>query len=243
MGGKDVNYVKQQHGSSLHPADVQKRLEVMADKRFLDVDGRHGVASEPISQYDKNDIGRHRLRFADTSPSSSYSSKENLVSICKRRSGSEYRNLKHSELLHSVQLEQDVITMSFIPITSLLNGVSGSGYLSHAINLYLRYKPPIEELHQFLEFQLLRQWAPMFDDLPLGPHRKQQNMPSLQFSFYGPRLYVNTTLVDVGNRPVTGMRLYLEGKRSNCLVIHLQHLSSLPTIFQLEEDPHRNIAN
>lgn len=28
--------------------------------------------------------------------------------------------------------------MSFVPITSLLNGVPGSGFLSHAINLYLR---------------------------------------------------------------------------------------------------------
>ncbi|KAJ0525164.1 putative MACPF domain-containing protein CAD1/NSL1 [Helianthus annuus] len=64
-----------------------------------------------------------------------------LVSICKRRGGSDAPNLKHNEWLHSVQLEPDVITMSFIPITSLLNGVSGSGYLSHAINLYLRCEP------------------------------------------------------------------------------------------------------
>ena len=28
--------------------------------------------------------------------------------------------------------------MSFVPITSLLGGVPGSGFLSHAINLYLR---------------------------------------------------------------------------------------------------------
>lgn len=42
--------------------------------------------------------------------------------------------------------------------------------------------------------------------------------------------------VDVGKRPVTGLRLYLEGKRSNRLAIHLQHLSSLPNVFQLEDD-------
>ena len=46
--------------------------------------------------------------------------------------------------------------------------------------------------------------------------------------------------VDVGRRPVTGLRLYLEGKRSNCLSIHLQHLSSLPKSFQLTEDPNSN---
>jgi len=46
--------------------------------------------------------------------------------------------------------------------------------------------------------------------------------------------------VDVGKRPVTGLRLYLEGKKSNRLAIHLQHLSSLPKIFQLEDDPNEN---
>lgn len=44
----------------------------------------------------------------------------------------------------------------------------------------------------------------------------------------------------MGKRPVTGLRLYLEGKRSNRLAIHLQHLSSLPKIFQLEDDPKLN---
>lgn len=56
-------------------------------------------------------------------------------------------------------------------------------------------KPPIEELHQFLEFQLPRQWAPVFSDLPLGPQRKQQSNTSLQFSLMGPKLYVNTSVV------------------------------------------------
>ena len=46
----------------------------------------------------------------------------------------------------------------------------------------------------------------------------------------------------MGRRPVTGLRLYLEGKRSNCLSIHLQHLSSLPKIFQLTEDPNGNFC-
>lgn len=46
----------------------------------------------------------------------------------------------------------------------------------------------------------------------------------------------------MGKRPVTGLRLYLEGKRSNCLAIHLQHLSSLPKIFQLVDDPNGNFC-
>ncbi|KAG6408724.1 hypothetical protein SASPL_131745 [Salvia splendens] len=242
MGGKDVIYMKQQHSSSLQPADVQKRLKVMADKRFLDANGQNELGSEQVYQSEKFETKetRTRLRFADTGASSSYAYKDDIVSMCKRRGGSDSTNLNHQEWLQTVLKEPDVISMSFIPITSLLNGVSGSGYLSHAINLYLRYKPPIEELHQFLEFQLPRQWAPVFSDLPLGPQRRQQNTTSLQSSLMGPKLFINATAVDVGKRPVTGLRLYLEGKRSNRLAIHLQHLSSLPNIFQLEDDPSGN---
>ncbi|XP_023552323.1 MACPF domain-containing protein At4g24290-like [Cucurbita pepo subsp. pepo] len=219
MGGKDVIYMKQQHSSTLQPSEVQKRLKEMADKRFSETIGQYGMGSEQIYNNDKD-----------------------ILTIYKRRGGSDRMNYPHHEWLQTVQLEPDVISMSFIPITSLLNGVPGSGFLSHAINLYLRYKPPIEELHQFLEFQLPRQWAPIFSELPLGPQRKQHNLASLQFSLMGSKLYVNTTPVDVGRRPVTGLRLYLEGKRSNCLSIHLQHLSSLPKIFQLTEDPNGNFC-
>jgi hypothetical protein len=63
--------------------------------------------------------------------------------------------------------------------------------------LILVDKPPIEELHQFLEFQLPRQWAPVFSELPLGPQWKQRSSASLQFSFMGPKLYVNTIQVNV----------------------------------------------
>lgn len=48
--------------------------------------------------------------------------------------------MPHHEWLNTVQYEPDVISMSFVPITSLLQGVPGSGFLSHAINLYLRCK-------------------------------------------------------------------------------------------------------
>lgn len=243
MGGRDVVYMKQQHSSSLQPADVQKRLKAMADKRFLDASGIHGTESEKAYHNEKFEVREQRLRFATTGTSSSYSHKEDIVSICKRRGGSDNKNFSHNEWLQTVQLEPDVISMSFIPVTSLLNGVPGVGFLSHAINLYLRYKPPIEELHQFLEFQLPRQWAPVFSDLPLGPQRRQQSTASLQFSLMGPKLYINTAPVDVGKRPVTGLRLYLEGKRSNRLAIHLQHLSSLPKIFELVDDPNGNFLH
>nr|CAB3463578.1 unnamed protein product [Digitaria exilis] len=228
IGGKDVIYLKQQHSSSLQPALVQKRLKDMSDRRFLDANGQYDMNIRDAYGKDKNDAREQRLRFVESSPSSSYCSKEDLVMVVKRRGGREWdKDMPHSEWINTVQLEPDVISMSFLPITSLLNGVPG-------------YKPPIEELHQFLEFQLPRQWAPVYSDLPLGPQRKKQSSASLPLSFMGPRLYVCTNMVDVGERPVTGLRLYLEGKKSNMLAIHLQHLCSLPQILQLQDDPYNH---
>lgn len=240
MGGKDVIYLKQQHSSSLQAVEVQKRLKEMSDRRFLDANGQSDISFKDAYGKDKSDAREHRLRFVESSPLNSYSSKEDLVMMPKRRGGRDKDIISHSEWLNTVQAEPDVISMSFIPITSLLNGVPGSGFLNHAINLYLRYKPQIEELHQFLEFQLPRQWAPVYSDLPLGPQRKRQSSASLPVNLIGPKLYVCTNMVDVGRRPVTGLRLFLEGKKSNKLAIHLQHLCSLPQIIQLQDDPYNN---
>jgi hypothetical protein len=44
----------------------------------------------------------------------------------------------HSKWLSTITGFPDVISMSFVPITSLLTGVRGSGFLNHALNLYLR---------------------------------------------------------------------------------------------------------
>lgn len=235
MGGKDVVYVKQQHSSSLEPDEVQKKLKEVADKRFNDASGQYN-STPKIHKREPHE----RTEYGQISMDSN---KEDITLFWRRRGGSNSRNIDHHTWCQTVQLEPDVISMSFIPISSLLSGVDGSGFLTHAINLYLRYKPPIEELLQFLEFQLPKQWAPVFGELTVGPEKKLHNGASLQFSFMGPKLYVNTNQVDVGNRPVTGLRLYLEGNRSNCLAIHLQHLSSMPKSFQLQVEPNRNSNN
>ncbi|KAJ6751225.1 hypothetical protein OIU85_001721 [Salix viminalis] len=240
MGGKDMIYVKQQHSSPLQPVDVQKKLKDMADRIFID-GGRSTMNTDKFSDREKL-VKQQGLAFMDQFPSSSYSHTEDIKFISKRKGGMN-KNLPHNEWCQTVQTEPDVISMSFVPITSLLSGINGSGFLTHAINLYIRYKPPIEELHQFLEFQLPRLWAPVFGELALGPDRKQQSNASLQFSLMGPKLYVNTTPVDVGKKPVTGVRLYLEGKRSNCLAIHLQHLSSLPKTFRLADERNGKISD
>ncbi|CAI0432033.1 unnamed protein product [Linum tenue] len=137
----------------------------------------------------------------------------------------------HCEWLPTVASMPDAIHFDFIPITSLLKGVPGKGFLSHAINLYLRYKPPLSDLQYFLDFQSHKMWAPVHNDLPLGPTGNMTNSAqSLHFTFMGPKLYVNTDKVVVGSRPVTGMRFFLEGRKSNRLAIHLQHLSTTPTM-------------
>ncbi|XVF45927.1 hypothetical protein PTKIN_Ptkin02bG0247200 [Pterospermum kingtungense] len=214
MGGKDVLYLKQQHSSIVTPVDIHTKLMEMADEKFLENNGQNRIDSERVEL-----------------------NNEGISIIYKRRGGREDMKLSHSEWLHTVQVRPDVVSMSFIPITSLLNGVHGSGFLTCAINLYLRYKPPLEELHMFLEFQLVRQWAPDFNEYPLRSRKMRQNDSFVQFKFLGPKLYVNTIQVDVGKRPVTGLRLNLEGQGSNRLAVCVQHLSSLPNCFQLVDDP------
>ncbi|KAF3774626.1 MACPF domain-containing protein [Nymphaea thermarum] len=210
MGGKDVVHVKQQHRSMLQPAQMQKMLTKLADDRFADA----GTASilSPVK-----------------------SSSNAVVSICIRRGGID-TGQEHNEWLATVPLAPDAISMSLVPITSLLNGVPGSGFLIHAVNLYLRYKPAIEELHNFLEYQLPRQWAPVYAEHSLVLQPKQTRSSKLQFSIMDSALYVNTTKVDSERKPVTGIRLFLEGKKQNRLAIHLQHLSSRPGTFQVSDD-------
>lgn len=80
----------------------------------------------------------------------------------KRRGGRDKDIISHSEWLNTVQAEPDVISMSFIPITSLLNGVPGSGFLNHAINLYLRCKC------EFSLFQAVDSSMPYFSSSPIS---------------------------------------------------------------------------
>ncbi|KAL8204456.1 hypothetical protein R6Q57_010079 [Mikania cordata] len=230
MGGKDVVYIKQQHSSTLQPDEVLKKIKDAAEKRF------HGQAdNSPRINHDVNLLERNDYGLIKMDPLV-----EDITVFWRRKGGIYGKNLDHRSWCQSVQSEPEVISMSFIPISSLLSGIDGNGFLTHAINLYLRYKPPIEELQQFLEFRLPTRWAPEFGELAVGPEGKPHHSASLQFRFMGPKLYVNTNQVDVGNTPVTGLRLYLEGKKNDCLAIHLQHLSSTPKSFKLITEPYSN---
>lgn len=61
---------------------------------------------------------------------------QDLVSIAVRRGGIDLGT--HKEWLSTISESPNVISMSFVPITTLLSGVQGCGFLSHAVNLYLR---------------------------------------------------------------------------------------------------------
>ncbi|GLJ13009.1 hypothetical protein SUGI_0203290 [Cryptomeria japonica] len=234
IGGQDVVFVRQSPSSTITPAELKRHLEKLGDQLFSDDYSLMPFHPKRENKEKIPEVFRNILQ--PTNPMhlgsfSSASSKDGLTIISSKRGGVvSLRN--HCDWLHSVQDHPDAILFSLVPITSLLQGVTGSGFLSHAINLYLRYKPSIDDLQYFLEFQVPRQWAPVYSDLPLGPARKRVSYPSMRFSFMGPKLYVNTAQVSVGRRPIIGLRLYLEGKKCNRLAIHLQHLSSLPRVLQ-----------
>ncbi|KAL6201417.1 hypothetical protein ACLB2K_025131 [Fragaria x ananassa] len=241
MGGKDIVHIKQLQNSKLEPAELQKLLKQLAEERFS-ADVTESSISNTADLLGKMrddhpihwDIKR-TLASSIRPPIITHSRNDDIVTISVRRGGIDVGQ-SHNQWLSTISQAPNVTSMSFVPITSLLGGIQGNGFLSHAVNLYLRYKLPIEELQQFLEFQLPRQWAPVYADLPLGLRRRRHASPTLQFSLMGPKLYVNTVKVDSVNRPVTGIRLYLEGKKGDHMAIHLQHLTSLPSSCQVSTD-------
>ncbi|KAI4296785.1 hypothetical protein L6164_036710 [Bauhinia variegata] len=241
IGGKDVVHLKQSAKSDLQPAEVQRLLEKLAEERFSE-DSSECSNVNPAEITGKlkgdhvNPCGMPRAFTAAGRPQKGRHSKnDDLLSISVRRGGIDVGQ-SFNQWLSTISQSPNIISMSFVPIISLLHSVPGQGFLRHAVNLYLAYKPPIEELHGFLQFQLPREWAKVHGGLGFGPRQRRITSPSLQFTFMGKKLYVNTEKVDTGYRPVTGIRLFLEGRKSNYLAVHLQHLSNLPSIFHISDD-------
>lgn len=232
VGGQHVICVRQHPSSTISSADLKVHLEDLGD--FVFSDGRSHSPLHRKTKEGKNKVPdvfcnilqSNNLQLASYSETSS---KDGLTLICSKRGGDVFLS-SHSKWLQTVPSNPDAMLFKFVPITSLLTGVAGNGYLSHAINLYLRYKPDPEDLQYFLEFQVPRQWAPMFNELALGPQRRKASYPSLQFRFFGPKLQVNTAQVSSDQKPVVGLRLYLEGRKCNRLAIHVQHLSTVPSM-------------
>nr|KYP61509.1 hypothetical protein KK1_016003 [Cajanus cajan] len=247
IGGKDLVLVKQDESSNLEPSELKMHLDELGNQLF------NGTCNFlPKSKDQKHKVpqafdvfGPQIVAFNSSTSvcakdlNIQYFSLIGITVICAKRGGdTQVKN--HSEWLLTVPNKPDAVDFSFIPITSLLKGAPGKGFLSHAINLYLRYKPPISDLPYFLDYQAHKLWAPIHNDLPLCPAANRTNSsPSLSFNLMGPKLYVNTSKVTVGKRPITGMRLFLEGMKCNRLAIHVQHLLNTPIMLsnKIEDTP------
>ncbi|MBA0797454.1 hypothetical protein Gohar_008156 [Gossypium harknessii] len=232
IGGQDLICVRQNSSSTIPTSELRGYLEDLGDVMFSD--GKSPSLIQRKSRDGKQKVPDifNRILQSSTMQLASIaetSSKDGLTIICSKRGGNAFLH-SHSNWLQTVPAKPEGILFKFVPITSLLTGIPGSGYLSHAINLYLRYKPTPEDLRYFLEFQVPQQWAPMFCGLPLRHQTRKASCPSLQFTFLGPTLHVNSTQVTSELKPVVGLRLYLEGKKCNRLALHVLHLSSLPSI-------------
>lgn len=239
IGGKDVIYVKQHRSSPLSKVEIKNYVQDIGNQRFSTTENH--MTSGLLKYKDKGvDPSLYNSQGVHPQPSTATSlignGKEDVTVIFRRRGGDDLEQ-SHTQWARTVRSSPDVIEMSFFPITRLLEGVTGKEHLARAIDLYLEYKPQIEELRYFLEFQVPRIWAPI-QDRPPGYQRKEPVCPSLQFSMMGQKLYISQEQVSVGRKPVTGMRLCLEGSKQNRLSVHLQHLACLPKILQPYWDTH-----
>ncbi|XP_039045457.1 MACPF domain-containing protein CAD1-like [Hibiscus syriacus] len=239
IGGKDVIYVKQHHTSPLSTKDMKSYVQYIGNQRFSDKESL--TSSGQIKLKDK-DSGLFNSQGIYPQPTTVpyLNGKEDVTVIFRRRGGDDLEQ-NHGRWAETVWSSPDVIEMTFYPITAMLDGIAGKKHVARAISLYLEYKPPIEELRYFLEFQIPRIWAPVQDKIP-GLRRKEPICPSLQFSMMGQKLYVSQEQISVGRKPVTGLRLQLEGIKKNRLRIHLQHLASLPKILLPHWDTHVTIG-
>ncbi|KAG5135180.1 hypothetical protein JHK82_026368 [Glycine max] len=240
IGGKDVIFSKQHHSSPLSTLEIKNYIQEIGSQRFSDISNH--TSSLQTKSKDKASFTLIPTLYTDLILD---------VRVIFRRRGGDDLEQDHSMWLRTVCSSPDVIQMTFCPITDLIDEVPGKEHLAHIIGLYLEYKPPIEELRYFLEFQIAHVWAPLHDRTP-GHRRKEPLCPSLQFSIMGQNLYVSQEqgnelfflhfLVRQGgkigggeyhcwafasNRPTSVSR---RGSKHNRLIVHLQNLSSLPKI-------------
>ncbi|GAV77182.1 MACPF domain-containing protein [Cephalotus follicularis] len=229
IGGIDVIYVKQHQSSPLSTVEIKNYIQDLGNQRFSEKESH--TSSGQMRLKDKGaDSGLFNSQGIYPQPTNApyLTGKEDVTVIFRRRGGDDLEQ-NHTRWERTVHSSPDVIEMTFYPITALLDGLAGKEHLTRAIDLYLEYKPRVEELRYFLEFQIPRIWAPVQDRIS-GQRRKEPVCPSLQFSIMGQKLYVCQEQISVGRKPVTGLRLCLEGTKQNRLSIHLQHLASLPKI-------------
>ncbi|KAG4403531.1 hypothetical protein GLYMA_01G132400v4 [Glycine max] len=220
MGGKDVIYVKQHHTSPLSKLEMKNYIQDIGNQRFSDINsqtssGQTKSKDKGVDPFSFNSQGVYPQPTTATYPIG----KEDVTVIFRRRGGDDLEQ-NHSKWLSTIKSSPDIIEMTFCPITDLLDEIPAKEHLTRAIGLYLEYKPPIEELRYFLEFQIPCVWAPLQDKIP-GQQRKEPVCPSLQFSIMGQKLYVSQEQ----------LHLCLEGKASRKICTQIQEVFRVTLVF------------
>lgn len=100
----------------------------------------HPMQITSITETSSKDVSKiYTLKiFWITSSSEPVHYFEQGLTIMWSKRGGDVFSYSHSKWLQTITANPEPILFKFVPITSLLSGVPGSGYLSHAINLYLR---------------------------------------------------------------------------------------------------------
>ncbi|PHT72901.1 hypothetical protein T459_23686 [Capsicum annuum] len=115
VGGLDILCVKQKPSSAIPPAELRAHLDDLRDCLFSN-------ETIPLPELKPKEV-----------------KKKGLTMIWSKRGGDIFAQ-SHSKWLQTVVAYPDSILFRLVPITLLLTGIPGSGYLSHAINVYLHYK-------------------------------------------------------------------------------------------------------
>ncbi|KAF4380507.1 hypothetical protein G4B88_011753 [Cannabis sativa] len=236
VGGQDLVCVRQKSSSPIPPADLRGHLEDLGDILFSD-------SRSPSLMQRKTGDGKHKVpevfsRILQSSTMqlttiSETSSKDGLTIICSKEEGMCSCTVTPVGCkLWLLNLKLFILSL-YLLFSLLLASQAVAILVMLSICTYAVNKPALEDLQYFLEFQVPRQWAPMFCELPLRHQRKKPVCASLQFSFFGPKINVSCTQVSTDKKPVVGLRLYLEGKKCNQLALHVQHLSSLPNTMNI----------
>ncbi|XP_061962475.1 MACPF domain-containing protein At4g24290-like [Populus nigra] len=107
---------------------------VSFSRRFIRTYGTHIIIGMAVGGQDLICVPQK-----PSSPIPPAECKDGLTIICTKRGGDVFTN-SLSNWLQTVTARPEAILFRFAPITSLLTGIPGSGYLSHAVNLYRRCK-------------------------------------------------------------------------------------------------------
>ncbi|CAK9155985.1 unnamed protein product, partial [Ilex paraguariensis] len=140
IGGQDLLCVKQRPSSAIPPAELKGYLEDLGDCLFSDGNSRSLLERKTrdgkpmVPEVFNRMLQSHPMQFTSITETSS----KDGVTIMWTKRGGDVFSQSHSKWLQTVASNPEGILFKFVPITSLLTGVPGNGYLSHAINLYLR---------------------------------------------------------------------------------------------------------